>query len=184
MIPVAVQFDSPSPTSDQVLKRRIVETFATYNYCVTLAEIPLRRMNGHLVSSTKEHAVHLLGAISRGTVDIASHGFSHGRHPMGPHGQPSDFTGLVSPALLEVIRRGLLCLTQLFGDKIYGFVPRWNSLDRGTLDALDSARIRYLSGAWKAPLALRADVGLLHLTFTCLPSRLRSAKPARPGHCH
>jgi len=173
MIPVAFRFDDFSPFSNQPLERRIIEALAAHNCRATVGVIPFGRKDGQLVGLTKDRADHLLDAVTRGTVEIALHGFSHQRRGTVPHDKPTEFSGLAFAEQLELITRGLQRLKEIFGERISGFIPPWNSFDAATLDALERLPFRYLSGAWEVPLAHRNGVALL--PRTCNLATLKAA---------
>ena len=181
MIRIALRFDDPSPSSNHVLEAAIIDTLASRRCSATLAVVPFKRLNGNLVALTKEHAVHLVDAVDRGTVEIALHGFSHEQRGSAPHGRPSEFAGLALADQIDLIARGLLRLKEVFGERISGFVPPWNSFDAATLSALEKLGFRYLSGGWEAPLTYRGKMAILPRTCTLanLEAAVREARRAR-----
>ena len=166
MVRVAFRFDDPSPSSNHALERAVIEALGSWNCSATFAVIPFKRVNGELAGLTKEKVAHLVDAVDRGTAEVALHGFSHERRGSALHGKPSEFVGLTLTDQLDLIARGALRLKEVFGDRISGFVPPWNSFDRATLDALEQLGFRYLSGGWEAPLTYRGEVAILPRTCT------------------
>ena len=181
MISVAFRFDDPSPSSNQALERAIIDALASRNCTATLAVIPFKRVNGELVGMTQELAKHLIDAADRGTVEVALHGFSHERRGTTPQGRPSEFAGLESANQLDLLERGLHHLKGIFGDRIYGFVPPWNSFDSGTLDAVTKLGFRYVSGGWEVPRPYHGDMAILPRTcnLVALETAVSEARRAR-----
>ncbi len=178
MIPVAFRFDDLSPSSNQALERKIIDVFLSNACRVTAAVVPFSRVNGCLVGLTQERTSYLLDAVNRGTMEIALHGFSHERRGSDIGGKPSEFAGLAPTEQFALISDGLLRLREIFGDRICGFVPPWNTFDVGTLDILERLAFRYMSAAWEGPLEYRGAMVLV--PRTCNLASLRAAlKEAR-----
>jgi len=145
MINVCFRFDDPSPTSDHELERRILEIFARHVVPLCVAVIPFTRRGGDVVALSRECAGHLLDALHAGRIEVAQHGHTHLPRGIDRRGAQSEFAGLPVAQQSRLIAEGSEWLASVFGSTARGFVPPWNTYDRGTAQALDQAGFEFLS---------------------------------------
>lgn len=147
MISVCFRFDDPSPTSDHALEKGIIEILHHYDASASFAVIPFRCTNkgGELTRWTTDKARHLVDAADRGVIEIAQHGTTHVRISETESGIPSEFYGMPYSRQLSRIQDGLAELKTVFGDRIGGFVPPWNTYDKSTTKAAEEVGLDYLS---------------------------------------
>jgi peptidoglycan/xylan/chitin deacetylase (PgdA/CDA1 family) len=146
MISVCFRFDDPSAISDHELERRVFDIFARQDARLCVAAIPFaRRADGESVSLSHQNAIHLLDAMRAGLIEVAQHGHSHVQRGVDNWGAHSEFAGVPLAEQTRLIAEGLDQLTSIFGHRIRGFVPPWNTYDRDTAQALDHAGFAFLS---------------------------------------
>jgi len=178
MIRVALRLDDPSETSDHALEKAIIEVLARQGMRATFAVIPFKVVAGNLVPFSPERASHLVEAEREGIVEIAMHGFSHTDRRRRPDGPPSEFWGVSEMEQVNMLQRGLAHMRTLFAEKQYGFVPPWNSFDKGTLRALAHLGFGYVSAGWE--VECDRDTRMAILPRTChLPDARQAVEEAR-----
>lgn len=171
MIRLAFRLDDPSASSNREIEARILAAMARHGFAVTFAVIPFRAGAAGEQPLTREQAGAMLAAVAAGRLDIALHGYAH--RDANPGGKPSEFAGLPAARQRELIAAARDHLEALFGRRIGGFVPPWNSYDACTLTALEQLGFDHLSSdthhAPTRPTTLRT------LPLTCHLPRLRNA---------
>lgn len=178
MIRVALRLDDPSETSDHALEKTITGELAQLGMRATFAVIPFKVVAGNLVPFSPERASHLVEAEREGIVEIAMHGFSHTDRRRRPDGPPSEFRGVSEMEQVNMLQRGLAHMHTLFAEKQYGFVPPWNSFDKGTLQALAHLGFGYVSAGWE--VECDRDTRMAILPRTChLPDARQAVEEAR-----
>jgi len=144
MIRVAFRFDDPSETSNQLIEAGVIDALRRHRACATFAVIPFRMVDGVKVSLSAARAKPLVEAARDGIIEIALHGHTHQRRAPEP-AAPTELAGLSEDEQHSMIQEGCVHLENIFGRHITGFVPPYNSYDRGTLTALESNDFRYFS---------------------------------------
>jgi hypothetical protein len=173
VIPVAFRLDDPSATSNHALERAIIERLAYHRVPATFAVIPFREAEGSVVGMTGADAAHLIEAVNAGIIEIAVHGYAHRVRGRTGDGNWTEFAGLSAGRQrtdLEAARRQL---ETVFGRRVAGFVPPWNSFDSDTVAALEDLDFDYLSAGWDAPPTPSARIPVL--PHTCNLAHLRTA---------
>ena len=147
MIPVCFRYDDPSPTSDHALEKNIIEILAEYEASATFAVIPFRspKEEGGLIRWSADTARHLVDAADKGIIEIAQHGTTHVQISQTESGLPSEYFGQPFGWQLSRIQDGLAELETVFGKRIGGFVPPWNTYDENTAKATKEVGLAYLS---------------------------------------
>lgn len=178
MISLALRFDDSSATSNHALESAIFEAAQRHRQPITVAAIPYRQKGDARVPLSSANSGHLLDAHRCGVIEIALHGYSHEPSGVTPAGKPTEFWGTPRAQQLQRIRDGQHVLEEMFGSKIRGFVPPWNTSDAATLSALNDLGFAYISGEESIPARL---VGLMSLPRTCQMVDLRRVvTAARP----
>ena len=153
MISVCFRFDDPSATSDHDLEKDIFAIFSSFGFSLTAAVIPYKKSKtGDITKISKENIAHLIEAEHLGIIDIAQHGHSHLRHGNGGDGRPcppSEFSDVSMTEQKHLIKEGATLISSVFGHKIIGFVPPWNSYDQITANVLDELGFKYISAGWE-----------------------------------
>lgn len=142
MIHIALRFDDPSPTSDQVLERQILDILAELDIPLTIAVVPIGRDN---VLIQPHNVPHLIDAHAAGLLEVAQHGLSHEALTTNPFGIPSEFQGIPAEVQATRIDAGHRLLASTFPGQIGGFIPPWNTYDATTLDLLAERGFEYVS---------------------------------------
>jgi peptidoglycan/xylan/chitin deacetylase (PgdA/CDA1 family) len=163
MILVALRFDDPSATSQHELEMAIFERLRVHGLPATVATIPVRHYEDRYVSLNEDNAAHLINAQRNGVIEIAQHGYSHEECGKTADETPSEFAGLAKYEQARLIGAGRDLLTRLFGCRITGFVPPWNTCDGTTTSVVRELGFRYLSAGRKAP----SEMKLNRLPRTC-----------------
>jgi peptidoglycan/xylan/chitin deacetylase (PgdA/CDA1 family) len=147
MISVCLRFDDPSPSSDHALEKGIIEILLRHGACASFAVIPFRATgrDGELRKWTSDKASHLVDAADNGIIEIAQHGTTHVSTSETESGIPSEFYGMPFTRQFSRIQDGLAELQRVFGNRIGGFVPPWNTYDINTTKAAEEAGLDYLS---------------------------------------
>jgi peptidoglycan/xylan/chitin deacetylase (PgdA/CDA1 family) len=147
MISVCFRFDDPSPTSDHRLEQNIIDLLQRHGACCTFAVIPFRapKNANRLLSWSEQKAGHLVEAADAGFIEIAQHGTTHVRLSETDAGVPSEFHLMPFDEQVQRIREGRSELERVFGAKISGFVPPWNTYDENTTKAAGELGFKYLS---------------------------------------
>ena len=147
MISVCFRYDDPSPTSDHALEKKIIEILGDCEASASFAVIPFRRPERacDLVRWSTEKARHLVEAADKSIIEIAQHGTTHVRSSLTNTGVPSEFYGLPLSEQITRIQDGLAELENVFGKRVRGFVPPWNTYDENTTKAVVELGFGYLS---------------------------------------
>jgi peptidoglycan/xylan/chitin deacetylase (PgdA/CDA1 family) len=146
MITVCFRFDDPSAVSDHALERRIFDIFARRGVPLCVAVVPFaRRGEADHVPVSPENVDHLIRASRERVIEVAQHGHSHIPRGADSLGRHSEFAGVAFGEQARLIGEGERLLTAVFGKRIEGFVPPWNTYDRLTAQALDEAGFVFLS---------------------------------------
>ena len=146
MISVCFRFDDPSATSDHELERRVLDIFARHRVPLCVAAIPFgSNRDGGAVFLSSDNAAHLIDATRTGLIEIAQHGHSHIDRASSAQRTHSEFSGVPAAEQLRLVTEGAIHLTTIFGQRIKGFVPPWNTYDRATAEAVDAAGFEFLS---------------------------------------
>lgn len=178
MISLALRFDDPSATSDHALESAIFDAAQRHAQQMTVAAIPYRQRGSTHVQLSSANCGPLLDAHSCGLIEIAQHGYSHDRLGSTPAGEPTEFWGTPPELQSQRVQGGQSVLENLFGSKVRGFVPPWNTSDAATLAALSELGFTYVSGGESTP---RCPASLKNLPRTCQMADLkRVITEARP----
>jgi hypothetical protein len=178
MMSVCFRLDDPSPASDVATERSILEAFARRRIPLCVAAIPFgSAADGARIMLSRQNAGHLVEASRDGAIEIAQHGHMHARigTPIGR--APSEFCGIPFAEQQRLIAEGNAHLEALFGCRIRGFVPPWNTYDRATLRAVALAGLGFLSAG---PEVIKASP-LPVVPATCT---LRDARRTLEGAWH
>lgn len=159
MIRLAFRLDDPSETSHQGVEAGILEALQRHSVPATFAVIPFRIVDGERRALSAVRAQPLLEAHRAGLVEIAQHGHVHIRRHPEP-AAPTEFCGRTRAEQQALIGEGKKHLESIFGGRICGFVPPWNSYDAATAGSLLDLGFDYLSAGWQLPAA---DHGALRL---------------------
>lgn len=159
MIHLAFRLDDPSETSHQGVEAGILETLQRHGVPATFAVIPFRIVDGTRRSLSAVRAQPLVEAHRAGLVEVAQHGHVHLRRHPEP-AAPTEFCGRTCAEQLALIGEGKQHLESIFGGRVCGFVPPWNSYDAATASSLVELGFTYLSAGWQIPAA---DHGALRL---------------------
>jgi hypothetical protein len=148
VILVCFRFDDPSQTSDQALERAIFSVFE--KHCVTLCVgvIPFLQSAQESRPFLPERATHLIEAHDKGVIEVALHGHSHTRRDKISNTPPTEFAGLSEQEQSHLISEGRCQLRDLFGMKVEGFIPPWNTYDYVTEKVLHAQGFSYVSAGW------------------------------------
>lgn len=147
MLSVCFRYDDASATSDHKVEDGVFDIFDQYQFPLCVAAIPFRRTKrGETHSLSKGNAPHLARAVQAGIVELAQHGHSHLRRSADARGRPSEFAGMDPDEQARLISDGKQHLEQIFGQRVHGFVPPWNSYDCATVHALANAGFAFISG--------------------------------------
>ena len=182
MIRVALRLDDPSETSDHALEKAIIEVLARQRMRATFAVIPFKVVDGNLAPLSPKRASHLVEAEHEGVVEIAMHGFSHTDRRRRPDGSPSEFRGVSEMEQVNMLQRGLAHMHSLFAETQYGFVPPWNSFDKGTLRVLAHLGFSYVSAGWEVESDRDARMAILPRTCHLLDARQAVEEARRYRH--
>lgn len=151
MIRIALRLDDPSPLSDHALERGILAVLRELGIPATFAVVPHWQGEAGLVALSAENVQHLVQAHSEGLIEIAQHGFSHERLTSSGSGAPSEFWGVQADIQAYRIDTGRRVIEDVFGTKVKGFVPPWNTYDAATAGLLTERGYAYLSGSLVTP---------------------------------
>lgn len=165
MIRLALRFDDPSATSDHALESAIFAEAERFAQSLTVAVVPFQKTAQGDIPLDAGNCGPLLDAHRCGIIEIAQHGCSHERMGSTPTGEPSEFFGLPQIQQLQRIQEGRKVLEALFGSKIKGFVPPWNTADTTTQTVLKELGFNYISGGQRD--APPPSAGILTLPRTC-----------------
>jgi peptidoglycan/xylan/chitin deacetylase (PgdA/CDA1 family) len=133
-------------------------------------------VDGVKVALSAARAKPLVEAARGGIIEIALHGHTHQRRFPEP-ATPTEFAGRPENEQRSLIEEGRARLENIFGRRITGFVPPYNSYDHGTLTALESSDFRYFS-AGTTQQDYRGTLKSIPLTahLTDLPSLFDEAR--------
>jgi peptidoglycan/xylan/chitin deacetylase (PgdA/CDA1 family) len=173
MIRLAFRFDDPSRSSDHALERAILACFRAASVPLTAAVIPFECGGDTPRELTAEAVPHLVEAQREGVLEIALHGYCHRCLARLPDGNSTEFAGIGAERQRAFLTEGKACLEGVFGTRVNGFVPPWNSYDATTLDLLAELGFAYLSADWA--LVREDDLPLPVLPHTCNLAHLRGA---------
>jgi peptidoglycan/xylan/chitin deacetylase (PgdA/CDA1 family) len=155
-IRLAIRFDDPSPASKTHVEEAVLAELSQRDVKATFAVVPFWGEPGVEAGLTEKAAAHLIEARSKGYAEIALHGYSHRNAEDRSHESSrrfpscsSEFDGVPYDDQLELIRRGKAHLESVFGSKITGFVPPWNTYDASTLRAVAENDLEYLSAGYQ-----------------------------------
>lgn len=87
-----------------------------------------------------------------GLFEVAQHGFSHQTRPGRPPKAWTEFSGRPLQEQIELMRKGRVLLTKLFGEQPKTFIPPWNSYDLATLDAARACGFSFFSADTYGPV--------------------------------
>ena len=178
MIRIAFRFDDLSQTSDHTLEKGILEQLANHGLVASFAVEPFTNSSDGGYPLLTENILHLVDANRDGAIEIAMHGFTHKKRNVLSNGIPSEFAGLPEAEQLDLIQRGASHLRDVFGKKIHGFVPPWNTYDQITLRVLDRCGFSYVSAGWESLVKYHDKLQIL--PGTCNLSYVQNAvKDAR-----
>jgi len=146
VISICFRLDDPSPAGDKEVERGILEIFARRNIPLCVAAIPFAKTaNGSVIVLSRQNAGHLVDASREGTIEIVQHGHSQIQRGTTDRGAPSEFFGVSFEEQSRLITEGMIHLAALFGRRMKGFVPPWNTYDDCTQRALAVAGFEFLS---------------------------------------
>jgi hypothetical protein len=147
MLSVCFRYDDASATSDHKVEGGVFEIFGQHQFPLSVAAIPFKRLKrGETRSISEGNAPHLAHAVRAGIVELAQHGHSHLKRSADTRGGPSEFAGIALDEQAKLINEGKDHLEQMFGQRISGFVPPWNTYDCATVRALESVGFAFVSG--------------------------------------
>jgi len=175
VIPIAFRFDDPSPASDRALEVEILRRFAERGVPLTVAVIPVCRVNGASMELEGAHVEHIAPLARAGLVEVALHGYAHEERNRTPDGDPTEFWGVPLAQQRELLKSGQRCLAAVFGAAPEGFVPPWNTFDAATVAAARAEGFRYISAAREVPRAADGHVPLVPIS--CSVSQVWTAVP-------
>ena len=144
MIRIAFRLDDPSETSHQGVESGILDVLSAHQACATFAVIPFRMIEEQCIALSQSRARPLIEAVRADIIEVALHGHTHVRLQAEP-ATPSEFLGLPQDRQSALIIEGRAHLESVFGRRIMGFVPPWNSYDTATLGVLRAENFSYLS---------------------------------------
>jgi peptidoglycan/xylan/chitin deacetylase (PgdA/CDA1 family) len=181
MISVCFRFDDPSAISDHELERRVFAIFARQHCPLCVAVIPFARtLDGEVKPVTRHNAAHLFDAAEAGLIEIAQHGHTHVCRGSVSIGQQTEFAGISAAEQESLIAEGSNQLASVFGRRIKGFVPPWNTYDRSTAQVLTRAGFEFVSAG---DYVIAAGGRLAAVPRTCTLHNARDALE-RAGHFH
>ena len=155
----------------------ILEALYNHRVCATFAVIPFRMVAGQRIALSVSRAHPLIEAEHVGVIEVAQHGYTHARLQPEP-ALPSEFLGRPPDQQRALIIEGHDHLASVFGHRIQGFVPPFNSYDAATLSVLESEGFSYVSAGWNASETYRGPLKLLPMTthLSDLPAALQEAR--------
>lgn len=163
LIRLAFRLDDPSETSNQGVEAGIIEVLRRHQVSATFATIPFRIVDGERVALSRARAQPLIDATHEGLIEIALHGHTHRRRHPEP-APPTEFSTCPRDEQHMLISEGKQHLEAIFGIRITGFVPPWNSYDSATVECLLRLGFDYLSAGWHMPDARACALRLLPRT--------------------
>lgn len=163
MIRFAFRLDDPSETSNQGVEAGIIQVLRRHRVSATFATIPFRIVDGERVELSEARARPLIDAMHEGLIEIAQHGHTHRRRHPEP-APPTEFSASPYDEQYALISEGKQHLEAIFGIRIAGFVPPWNSYDSTTVECLSRLGFNYLSAGWHMPDARSCALRLLPRT--------------------
>lgn len=118
--------------------------------------------------------------MSRGTIEIAVHGYSHRSNVTS--GRDSEFAGMPEDTQRQLLKDAKTSLEAALGSRLTAFVPPFNSYDVGTLRALQDNGYKLLSAPPDGPAL--PGTGLDYLPGTTYAQKLKAviAEAMRKGH--
>lgn len=163
MIRLTLRLDDPSETSHQEVEAGILEILRRHHAQASFATIPFRIVDGERRPLSAKRALPLVAAQREGLIEIALHGYLHRRRAPEP-APPTEFRGRPRDEQWAMIDEGRRHLEAIFGTRVTGFVPPWNSHDAATIDCLAELGFDYLSGGRELPGAERGPLRQLPRT--------------------
>lgn len=184
-VTVVFRYDDFSEHSSTGLEEKIIEIFQRNGLVLSMGVIPfVWADDGHdparqrILPLTPSRAAFLLAAVKKGCLEIAQHGYSHQTVRRKPHPVWSEFIGydytefygVELETQLELLEKGKKHLEEIFCTRITTFIPPWNSYDRNTILALDSAGFKCISAAARG--YYRQSSRIKYMPGTCSINRL------------
>ena len=138
------RYDDYSSKSPTAFEEKLIQLFKKVEIPLTVGVVPYvvaGDWNDPASTDTlvlSENKIRILtDAALEGTVEIALHGYSHGRLATAPDGESSEFMGVDVDIQCERIRAGKEFLERATGTRITSFIPPHNRYDAGTLQCLE-----------------------------------------------
>jgi peptidoglycan/xylan/chitin deacetylase (PgdA/CDA1 family) len=149
-VSVVFRFDDVSARSSTDLEGRLIRAFEDNRMSVTFAVVPYIIAGSQHDASPQDtvpldsaKATLLRGAIRRGVLEVALHGYSHqARRSYPPY---TEFSGLDSAIQSERIARARTFLESMVGTRVSTFVPPWDDYDMSTVRVVRELGFRVLS---------------------------------------
>ncbi|TDB37654.1 MAG: DUF2334 domain-containing protein [Actinobacteria bacterium] len=117
---------------------------------------------------------------SRGTVEIAVHGFNHSNNAAS--GPKAELAGLPESSQSVLLALGMARLESALGSEVTAFIPPYNQYDEHTLQALAGSGYTLLSAGMGGPI--HPDSNLTYLPRGPQPSRAEQVVAAALANGH
>jgi peptidoglycan/xylan/chitin deacetylase (PgdA/CDA1 family) len=165
---VVFRMDDYSAISDTDLESRILELCEQKQIGITFGVVPFvcagnqRDVTSQsLIPLPPEKAELLKFKVSKGSLDIALHGYAHQTVDTK---ELSEFAGLDYEAQVKKLTEGRRFLEQMTAHKVKCFIPPWNSYDLNTVLALEGAGFEILSAGWNGVAERQSNIRFLPAT--------------------
>lgn len=172
MVSYSIRLDDPGRTSPHELEKEIFGLLDRYSLRATVAVIPAHAEEKGEILLDQAAVPHLLQAHRDGVIEIAQHGYSHSPFTSSNSAHQSEFVGMPPSQQAWRINAGRNILETVFGIRVTGFVPPWNTCDQTTVDILHEAGFKYLSAGWEHDLP---KMQIVSVPRTCNIWELRGA---------
>ena len=157
-ISVVFRYDDFHIRKPREFEVNLLNMFKKYKIPVTFAVIPFSYSPDPI---TRAIAEILKDGIESGILEVALHGYSHRDNRTGQGRKSTEFSGLELKDQIQKITEGKKLLEDVLGTSITTFIPPYSTYDMNTLEVIEEAGFKTISGGRVGIINSRSKLNFL-----------------------
>lgn len=157
-ISVVFRYDDFHIRKPREFEVNMIKMFKKHDMPVTFAVIPFSYSGDPI---TRAKAQILKDGIESGILEVALHGYSHRDNRTGQDRKNTEFSGLELKDQIQKITEGKKLLEDVLGTSITTFIPPWSTYDMNTLEVIEEAGFKTISGGRVGIINSRSKLNFL-----------------------